>query len=389
MKLSACLRRIGISLAVTLLFVTLHLTAAAFSSAESRKSINEAALRLVQFCNDPKGGFDERDVATLVDYVLSAKNDRTHVLPESTGCPGAYQEFDTKIVFPQFMDYSFNALIPSVVTRPSSLRYSLWRDPQGRVQRLPNSWGAILQAGKPLILHGLQHDSNTPDLTTGVYYEYDLKRTLVLTHYKGRPVLVSISKQIDMSGVGEKGFILGNDSDWNYYYSGEPGSAKSGLGWVKSYIYDYFSVTIYVESGATHAKLRTGVFQWIRAGWSGINFVKPSHIISGMERFARNNRIVLESPHLPAPNQMIAAYQGLSKMPANDLTSKYKALQQARRALALRGGKIGKEKAGEPASIAKTSKEQMVEELMLEYLKGVLGKPTPLSTEFMDRISSL
>ncbi len=389
MKKRTHLRHIGIALALTLLFIVSHLAAAALSSAESRKSINDAALRLVHFCKDPKGGFDEHDVATLVDYVLSAKNNRTHVLPESTGCPGAYQEFDTKIVFPRFMEYSFNARIPSVVTRPSSLRYSLWRDPKGRVQRLPNSWGPILQAGKPLILHGLQHDSNTPDLTTGVYYEYDLKRTLILTHYKGRPVLVSISKQIDRSGVGEKGFILGNDSDWNYYYSGEPGSAKSGLGWVKSYIYDYFSITIYVESGATHAKLRTGVFQWIRAGWSGINFVQPSHIISGMERFARNNRIVLESPHLPDPNQMIAAYQGLSKMPANDLTSKYKALQQARRALALRGGKIGQEKAGEPASIAKTSKEQMVEELMLEYLKGALGKPTPLSAEFTDRISSL
>jgi hypothetical protein len=35
----------------------------------------------------------------------------------------------------------------------------------------------------------VQHDSNTPDLTTGVYYEYDLKRTLILTNYKGRQVL--------------------------------------------------------------------------------------------------------------------------------------------------------------------------------------------------------
>lgn len=376
-------------LVLILLLFAPGLTVYAVSATEPRKSFYDAALRLVQFCNDPKAGFDQRDIATLVDYVLSAKNDRTYVLPEFQGCPGAYQEFDTKIVFPQFMDYSFNALIPAVVTRPSSLRYSLWRDAQGKVRRLPDSWGPILQAGKPLILHGLQHDSNTPDLTTGVYYEYDLKRTLVLTHYKGRPVLVSISKQLDRSRVGEKGFILGNDSDWNYYYSGEPGSAKSGLGWVKSYIYDYFSVTVYAESDATPVKLRTGVFQWIRAGWSGINFVKPSHIISGMERFARNNRIVLESPHLPALNQIIAAYQGLAKMPVNDLTSKYQALQQGRRALAYRSGKIGKEKAGDPASIAHTSKEQMVEELMLEYLKGVLGKPTPLGNQFKDHVSSL
>jgi hypothetical protein len=388
MKERAYHRRIGISLALTLLFIAPHL-AVAPSSAESHKSINDATLRLVQFCNDSKTGFDERDITTLVDYVLSTKNEKTFVLPESKGSPGAYHEFDTKIAFQRFMEYSFNALIPSVVTRPSSLRYSLWRDPKGKAQSLPDSWRPILDAGKPLILHGLQHDSNTPDLTTGVYYKYNLKRTLVLTHYKGRPVLISISKQIDRSRVGEKGFILGNDSDWNYYYSGEPGSAKTGLGWVKSYIYDYFSVNVYVESGATPVKLRTGVFQWIRAGWSGINFVQPSHIIRGMERFARNNNIVLESPHLPTPNQIIAAYQGLLKMPSGDLTNKYQLLQQARWALALQSGKISQSKAREPLSFDNTSKEQMVEELMLEYLKGTLGRPTPLGHSLMNHLSSL
>jgi hypothetical protein len=372
-----------------LLLLTPGLTVCVHSSTEPRKSFHDAALRLVQFCNDPKTGFDERDITTLADYMLSAKKARTSVLPESGGCPGAYHEFDTNIVFPRFMEYSFNSLIPAVITRPSSLRYSFWRDPQGKIKNLPDNWGSILQAGKPFILHGLQHDSNTPDLTTGVYYKYDLKRTLILTHYKGRPVLVSISKQIDRSRVGEKGFILGNDGDWTYYYSGEPGSAKSGLGWVKSYIYDYFSVSIYAESGTTPARLRTGVFQWIKAGWSGINFVKPSHIIRGMERFARNNRIILESHGLPAPNQIIAAYQGLLKMPASDLTSKYQLLQQARRTAALQGGKISQAKARAPSSTDNPSKEQMVEELMLEYLKGALGRPTPLGHQLMNPVSSL
>ena len=389
MKKLAYLRCIWVSLVLALLLITPHLTVVAISSTEPHKSVNDAAMRLVQFCNDPKGGLDERDVGALVDYVLSPKQNTEYVLPESLGCPGAYQEFDTKSNFRRFMDYSYNALIPSVVTRPSSLRYSLWRDSQGKAQKLPGSWKPIPPAGAPMILHRLQHDSNTPDLTTGVYYEYDLKRTLIRLNYKGRQVLVSVSKQIDKSNVGEKGLILGDDSDWNYYYSGEPGSAKAGLGWVKSYIYDYFSVNVYVESGAAPAMVRTGVFQWIRAGWSGINFVQPDHIIKGLKRFARNNRIVLESPHLPAPNQMIAAYRGLSNMPAMDLTNKYNLLQQARRSSALQSGKISAAQAGEPFSTAKTSKEQMVEELMLEYLKKALGKPTTLGNQFMDHISSL
>ena len=75
----------------------------------------------------------------------------------------------------------------------------------------------------------MQRESDTPDLNTGVYHEYDLKRTLILLNHKGRQVLVSLSKQIDKSDVGKKGIILGNDNDWNYYYSGEPGFTRPAL----------------------------------------------------------------------------------------------------------------------------------------------------------------
>jgi len=246
------------------------------------------------------------------------------------------------------------------------------------VQKLPVSWKAVPASGNPVVLHGLQHDSNTPDLTTGVYYEYDLKRTLILLNHRGRQVLVSVSKQTSPSNVGEKGVILGNDSDWHYYYSGKPGSAKAGLGWVKSYIYDYFSVGVYVESGSAPVMVKTGVFQWIKAGWSGINFVQPKHIIEGQKRFARNSRGILESPRLPDPAQMASVYQWLINMSSSDITSKYASLQQAKRTFALKSGKISRSEAEEPLSLAGTSKEQMAEELMLEYLKLALGKQTPV-----------
>ena len=98
---------------------------------------------------------------------------------------------------------------------------------------MPGSWKLVPRAGEPVIIRGLQRDGITPDLTTGVYYEYNLKRTLILLNHKGRQVLISISKQIDKSDIGKKGVILGNDDDWNYYYSGVPGSTKTGLGWIK------------------------------------------------------------------------------------------------------------------------------------------------------------
>ncbi len=233
-----------------------------------------------------------------------------------------------------------------------------------------------------MIIHGLQHDSNTPDLNTGVYHEYDLKRTLILLNYKGRQVFLSISKQVNQSKVGKKGFILGKDNDWNYYYSGEPGTAKTGIGWAKTYIYDFFSIGVYVETGSAPMSLRVGHFNWLNAGWLGINFVKSMHILDGLKRFANNFKVVLESSQLPTQNEIISVYQRLLNMSVVDLNRKYAELQKASRQSAERIGKIGRSESDKIISFANVSREQMVEELMLEYLKMTLGKPTLLGKQY-------
>lgn len=369
-----------LSMVMILLLITLYQQqpALAFSPTDSSSPIAIAAMKLVQFCADPKVGLDAQAVATLVDYVLEPKSNKEVELPKLGQNPGAYYEFDTNTTFVRFLEYAYNPQIPVALTRPSSIRYSLWTSPRGKSTKTPVIWRLVSPAGNPVIIHGLEHESNTPDLTTGVYYEYDLKRTLIHLNYKGRQVLISISKQVDQSEVGKKGIILGNDDDWNYYYSGEPGSFKAGIGWVKSYIYDFFSVGVYVESGVSPTTVRAGSFQWIRAGWSGINFVKTSHIINGMKRFARNFEAVLESPNLPTPNQMIATYQRLSALPNRDLIEKYAALQEAQQSLAVQTAKITTAEIKKQGSYAHVSRKQMVEELMLEYLKMALGKPSLL-----------
>jgi hypothetical protein len=366
----------------------LHQNVMAFSSKDGLSPVNEAAMKLVQFCIEPKVGLDEKAAATLVDYVLGSKQNKEHTLLKSLESTGAYYEFDTKATFARLIDYSYNPLIPAAFTRPSSLRSSAWTSPPGETQKLPTSWKPVPPGGVPFIIHGIERASNTPDLSTGVYHEYDMKRTLILLNHKGRQALVSVSKQTGVSDVGKKGFILGNDNDWNYYYSDEPGSTITGLGWAKSYIYDYFSVSVFVESGTASTIVRTGIFQWLRAGWSGINFVKSSHIIRGMKRFARDCKIIMESPRLPALNQTISVYQLLSNMTISDLTKEYAALRQAQRSLAIQTGKIGKSEKVEKASFANTSKDQMVEELMVENLKMTLGKPTLLEKHFLLSLTS-
>jgi len=360
-----------------LISLCLSFPASVSLASDVKMSVNEAAARLVQFCGDPKTSLDEEAVATLVDHVLAEKpqKDKERALPEAQKCPGGYYEFDARITFPRFMEYSYTSLIPGVITRPSSLRYSIWQASRAGEQPLPTSWSTVPSGGKPVIVRGKQHDSNTPDLTTGVYYEYDLHRTLILLNHKGKQVLISISKQIGASSVGQKGFIIGQDNTWTYHYTGEEGSAKTGLGWVKSYIYDYFSVGVYVELNPGGTGVRMGTFQWIRAGWSGMNFVQPRHILDGIKkRFARDTPVVLESPRLPEARQIAATARSFAAMPREELHKKYESLQQAKQNAALKAGQISQAEANEALPIQNISKDQMIEELMLEYLKSALGK---------------
>ena len=373
-----------ITLIISLLTIFQPQPALAVSLTDSASPVPAAAMKLIGFCANPKVGLDAQSVAILVDYVLEPKSNKEVDLPKIKETPGAYYEFDTRISFSNFLQYSYSKQVPAALTSPASLRYSLWTSLPGELQKMPASWKLVPPAGKPVIIYGLQHDGITPDLTTGVYYEYDLKKTLILLNHKGRQVLISISKQIDISDIGKKGVILGNDDDWNYYYSGIPGSTKAGLGWVKSYIYDFFAVGVYVESGSM---VRSGVFQWIRAGWSGVNFVQTSHIIKGMKRNAKTSKTILESPKLPAQKQIISTYQKLSALPKNDLVERYTSLQQARKSLAVLSGKIDKNEIKKQDSYANTPKEQIVEELMLEYFKIALGKSSLLGKKVVSSLN--
>ena len=368
------IRWLLVVLVISLLIISQHRTALAVSISDSSSPIPSAAMKLVQFGSDPNAGLDIKAIATLVDYVLEPKLNKEAGLPAIRKAPGAYYEFNTRISLSGFLQYAYSSQIPSILTNPASLRYSLWTGLQGESQKLPVNWKLVLPDGKPVIIRGFERDGITPDLTTGIYYEYNLKRTLILLNYRERQVLISISKQIATSDVGKKGVILGNDDDWNYYYSGETGSAKAGLGWIKSYIYDYFSVGVYVESGSSPYMLRSGHFQWIRAGSAGINFVETKHIIKGMKRHARNSKTILESPKLPVPNQIISTYQRLSALSRNDLVEKYTVLQQARLSRALQSGQFEANKTKKPDSYIHTPKEQIIGELMMEYFKVAFGK---------------
>ncbi len=224
-----------IILIVSLLIVFLPQQAsAAVSSPDSMGTVCAAVMKLVAFSNTPKARLDPRDVAVVIDYVLKPKPLKEIALFEVDNAPGGYFESDLRIRLTDFLQYSYNSQIPAALTSPSSLRYSRWMNRTEELKKMTSRWKLPGPADNPLVIRQLLRNGITPDQTTGVYYEYDLKRTLLLLHYKGRRVLITIAKQANVSDVGKKGFVLGHDDDWNYYYTGIPGAAKPGLGWVKS-----------------------------------------------------------------------------------------------------------------------------------------------------------
>ena len=134
------IRWLLIALMIALLTIFQQQPALAIPLSDSSNPIPAAAMKLVQFCIDPKVGLDDQTVATLVDYVLESKSIKESDLPKTKETPSAYYEYDTRISFFNFLQYNYSKQVPSVLTSPSSLRYSLWTDLSGELQKMPSNW---------------------------------------------------------------------------------------------------------------------------------------------------------------------------------------------------------------------------------------------------------
>ena len=265
-------------------------------------SLREELSYLLSFVGSDAAGaktFKVDKISALMRFVAGAKD--PHVLYHAgtfNGAVSAYHEFDIHRSLSQILQLTYDPDIPTVVTMPASIRLSHWIDIDTPEHSLPKLWEALPVLEAPQFITGIEHIVNSPDQHSGAYFEYDLYRTLILMKHEGRPVLISLSRQKGVSDVGKKGMIIGADDNWDYLYTGQAGVSYAGLGWVKSYMYDSYSVSFYVETDAAHPIVRFGVFKWMRAGWAGINLARPPHIFSGLERFAKSFKKVLENPRL-------------------------------------------------------------------------------------------
>jgi hypothetical protein len=288
-------------------FLLLLLPVGGYAAESDTKQAVDASLReelayLLSFVGSDAGGgetFQVDKISALLRFVTSAKD--PHLLYHAgtfNGAPSAYHEFDIHRSLSHILQLTYNPDIPSVATMPASIRLSYWTEIDMPEHSLPQLWETLPVLKMPQFITGVEHIVNSPDQSSGAYFEYDLDRTLIIMKHEGRSVFISLSRQKGVSDVGKKGMIIGADDNWNYLYTGQAGVNYAGLGWVKSYMYDSYSVSFYVETDSALPTVRFGVFKWLRAGWAGINLARSPHIFSGLERFVKSFKKVLENPHL-------------------------------------------------------------------------------------------
>jgi len=299
-------------------------------------------------------------------------------LREREGAAGAFYSFSMKTDLARVLDYAYNPDIPLYVAMPSSLQDHEWLTPQVNeaLRALPRK---AESAHDIHLLRGRDREAITPNTNTGGYYRYEQDRIVATLPGSTGPVLISVSNQNDLSEVGRKGCIVGDDSDWNYLYSDNKGLNKTGLGWVNSYMYYAHSVIVYVAD--TRAKvIRVGSFKWLSAGWARMNMVTSNHILAGIKRFASGFKEVLEAPGLPGAEELATRYrelQQISERRLREVVSPYLQVLNSTGDEVLRANPFKKLLAS-GTYLQQMSREELIKVLMLEYVKERIGKKSLL-----------
>ena len=338
--------------------------------------------------------FDVKRIENVLAFLSATKDEKVmYHGGRYKGCPSAYHEFEIDRDLMHVMRMTYSPDIPAIVTSPSSLRMSHWIEFEGEQGRSPNLPESFKNLKSTLILSGVEHLVNSPDTFSGAYYEYDLIRTLILLKIKGRNMLISLTKQKDVSDVGKMGFVLGPDENWDYIYSGEPGVSRTGLNWVRSYMYDSYSIAFYEETEPGQAPVRFSVFKWIKAGYKRINFVKGSNIYKGIHRFADEFKAVLESEDLPDQTVLAESFREIEALPYEQLRGIVKAHLVALEQRCLSENLISKRKAEQIFTnqqyLKILTREEMEAIVKLEYVKQMMGKNQNKNLTYLPAASNL
>jgi len=323
--------------------------------------------------------FDPQMAGPVLDFVAGSKDaGALYYANIINGLTPGYYDFDVNRTLSTIVQYAFNPNIPAVASMPSSTRLFHWTDARLNKQPAPQIVPYLDRLDDPVVIHGFQTVQITPDLNSGAYYSYSLYQTLLLFKYRRRNVLMTVSKQMDASTVGKKGYILGDDNDWDYVYSGKTGLTIPALGWVRSYLYDSSAINIYYELDPGAPVVRCAMFKWLKAGWFDINMVQKKHIYRGLKRFADSFKEIMEYRQLPAVDMMAVDFSRIRGLSDEALKSKMATYSKV---LEKRYGSGKPRNKKWPSGLFKNNnrwrrmnREEMESALVVEYMKYALGK---------------
>ena len=138
------------------------------------------------------------------------------------------------------------------------------------------------------------------------------------------------------------------------------------------------SIMIYYEIPGSVPQVRCAVFKWVNAGWAGINMVKPHHIRSGVERFVKTFKQVIESGALPQPSELAANIRHISELSVDDLRERvreyYNALKKQHENDNHLNRKWFPRLFGDDTYVENMNHEELKAVVCKEYLKYLLGK---------------
>ena len=295
-------------------------TQAADNNRKSTLSPNvEQALDALLTAASTRQAPKDQDVETLLAFVAQARSQKADkLIPQDRQGKGVFYTAQLALPLRKVMGYLLTPGIPGEALYPISVRHNHWLPGSAILKDGARLLDAPFPPASPISVSGTELEETTPDTSSGCFYQYKLNRLFVLAAVDGRTALLCISVMPDKSSIGKKGLIV-DEQTWRYVYTAEQGTNLSMLGWAETQIYASSGITIYMENAAGSPTTDIAMFKWTRAGWSGMNVVKPSHIKAGIKRFIKGLRQVVESPKCPSPDAIVAEAARLQKLDDNAL----------------------------------------------------------------------
>ncbi len=329
---------------------------------------------------------DASTMKVFLDYVMSPVNpvqpsgEAVYPAKRSKEGHGIYWRAVINAPLKKVLRYLYDPKLPGEVAYPASLRVQRWLPGSPFANLSPGLWERLGQnKERPFAVRGVEFEEITPDTFSGAYYSYTMDRLFILTENEGRQALVTVSWQKDRSAVGKKAVPIGPYENWDFVYSGAPGTLASGIGWADTYMYASCAIIVFYEDSPGSNVTRYAVFKWLDAGWSGMNMVKRNHIEDGARRSFSGLKAFVESNKLPPAEEIVSYVAGLRAMDEEALRKKFapyaaKVSAAAAQNEVLRSADFQKVIADNGYGNS-LSKEELISALSVAWIKEKLGRP--------------